>query len=112
MSYRVIYTPLFLKDIDDHVDYLLSQGASVQTISAWYDRLFERLEALDDMPKRLPVDERLSNLTGKEYRKLNYGEYFAFYRIFEDEQRVDVLHFQHGARERERYAKRDQGFGR
>lgn len=104
MRFRDVYTPLFLKDIDNHVDYLLAQGASVEKISAWYDRLFERLDALAEMPRRLPVDQQLTELTGQEYRKLHYGEYIAFYRILNDKQCVNVVHFQHGARERARYA--------
>lgn len=111
MNYRVVYTDPFLKDIDDHVDYLLGQGVSVATITRWYDTLFERLDGLDDMPKRLPVDEKMTGLTGHETRKLNYGDYLAFYRVLDDKHRVDLLHFQHGARERERYAQRDQGLG-
>lgn len=112
MTYHVVYTDPFLKDIDRHVDYLLGQRVSVETITAWYDKLFERLDALDDMPKRLPVDEKMTELTGQETRKLNYGDYLAFYRVRDDRRCVELLHFQHGARERERYARRDQGLDR
>ena len=107
MTYRVVYTEPFLADIENHVDYLLGQGVSVESITRWYDKLFERLDKLDEMPKRLPVDEVLSELNGQETRKLNYGDYLAFYRVVEADQRVDLLHFQHGARERERYATRE-----
>ena len=107
MTYRVVYTEAFLNDIDNHVDYLLEQGASVETITAWYDTLFERLDALHDMPRRLPVDEEMTGLMRHEIRKFNYGDHLAFYRVIDDQQRVDLLHFQHGARERERYARRD-----
>ncbi len=104
MTYRVVYTDPFVTDIDNHIDYLLGQGVSVETITAWYDKLYERLDALDEMPKRLPVDERMTKLTGQETRKLNYGDYLAFYRVLDDKRCVELLHFQHGARERERYA--------
>ncbi len=112
MTYRVVYTEPFLRDIDNHVDDLLGQGVSVETITAWYDQLFERLDGLDDMPKRLPVDEKMTDLNGLEIRKLNYGDYLAFYRVLDDKQRVDLLHFQHGARQRERYIERDQDLSR
>lgn len=104
MTYRVVYTKPFLKDIDQHTDYLIGEGVSIWTVMQWYDKLFQQLDGLEDMPKRLPVDERMSELTGQITRKLNYGDYLIFFRVLDEVQQVELLHFQHGARERERYA--------
>jgi len=49
MSYRVVYTKPFLGEIDQHTDYLLGQGVSVETVAAWYDKLFKYLDSLDDL---------------------------------------------------------------
>lgn len=60
MRYRVVYTREFLQDIDRHVDYLLGEGAGVDTVAAWYTKVFERLDSLNELPHRYPVDERQS----------------------------------------------------
>ena len=100
MTYRVIYTNPFLQEIEKHVDYLLAQGTAVNIITRWYDDLFDLLNSLNEMPKRFAVDPLLSKRIGFEIRKLNYGDYLIFYRIVEHKQHVELVHFQHGARER------------
>ncbi len=97
MIYRVVYTREFLHDIDQHVDYLLSEGAGVDTVAAWYTKLFARLDSLDELPHRYPVDERQSELNGSETRKLNYQDYLVFYFVDEERLCVFLLKFRHGA---------------
>lgn len=103
MKYRVVYTEEFLSDIDNHVDYLLGQGASTETIARWYRAVFDRLDDLDEMPKRLPVDERQSELNGYEVRKLNHKNYLAFYTIDDETRCVNLVKWQHGAKLRRRF---------
>lgn len=104
MIYKVVYTEPFRDQVADHVRYLCDQHVSAATIEAWYEKLFERLDSLDELPHRMPVDEPMTALTGQETRKLNHGQHLVFYRVREDPPRVELTHFQHGARERERYA--------
>lgn len=101
MTYRVVYTEKFLERIEAHVDYLLGQGAAVHVIASWYDRLFLRLDRLDQMPHRLPVDEMQTRLTDRETRKLIYGDYLVFYQVDEARREVNLVEFQHGATRRE-----------
>ena len=68
MNYRVVYTKPFHNDVDRHVDYLLNEGVSLQTMMAWYDKLYEKLDSLDESPKRFAVDEKMSELTGQVTR--------------------------------------------
>lgn len=103
MKYRVEYTEAFVRDVEAHIDYLLGQGAPTETIAAWYDALFARLDRLDEMPKRLAVDPRQSQICGFEVRKLHHNDYIAFYAVDEQGCRVSLLKFQHGTRERSRW---------
>ena len=98
MIYRVIYSNAFRERIKAHVDYLLAERVSDQTISNWYDRLLLLLDSLDDLPKRFPVDERVSEETGTLSRKLNFGEYLIFYTVDDENRTVHVVDFMHGAR--------------
>lgn len=100
MRFRVVYTREFLQDIDRHVDYLLGEGAGVDTVAAWYTKVFERLDSLDELPHRYPVDERQSKLNGSETRKLNYQDYLVFYFVDEPRRCVFLFKFQHGAMRR------------
>jgi len=108
MKYRVDYTEGFSQDLENHIDYLLVQGAGVETVAKWYDKLLDRLNNLDEMPKRFPVDERQTDLNGFETRKLNHKDYLAFYTVDDDRRCVSLLHFQHGARERIKHAVREE----
>ncbi|MGB0766325.1 MAG: type II toxin-antitoxin system RelE/ParE family toxin [Phycisphaeraceae bacterium] len=98
MNYRVVYTERFQERVNNHVDYLLAERVSIETITAWYDRMYELLDSLDEIPKRFPVDEHVSNETGSLTRKLNYGKYVVLYTVDDDDRTVQIIEFIHGAR--------------
>ena len=98
MIYRVIYTRSFRERIHAHVDYLLAEKVSNQTISNWYDQLLLLLDSLDDTPKRFPIDERMSEETGSLTRKVNYGNYLVFYMVDDEDRTVQIIEFMHGAK--------------
>lgn len=100
MTYRIVYSGPFLRDLERHVDYLMEQGVSVETIEGWYSRMFFRLEGLDVWPRLYPVDESYSEMVGYEVRKISYGDYLLFYSVDESARQVSLLAFCHGARER------------
>jgi len=100
MTYRVIYTDGFLADIADHIAYLRGEHVGQDTLETWYERLFERLDTLDQMPLIHPVSESFSAEHGYEVRKMNYGEYLVFYRVHEAKRTVELMAFTHGARRR------------
>jgi len=101
MNYRVIYTDSFLEDVGIHADYLREQHAGAEVIERWYSRLF------DMMPRRFPVDEVQTHLNRCETRKMNYGDYLAFYQIDDDRKQVYIVGFMHGARRRAGEARDD-----
>ncbi|QDU70898.1 type II toxin-antitoxin system RelE/ParE family toxin [Mucisphaera calidilacus] len=100
MTYRVVYSGPFQRDLECHVDYLLGSSVSIETIEAWYSRLYSRLEGLEVWPRLYPVDERYSEMVGHEVRKINFGDYLMFYCVEESARRVILLAFYHGARQR------------
>ncbi len=100
MTYRVSYTESFLEHIDAHVDYLLGERVPIDVIDDWHSRLLDRLDRLDEWPKRLPVDDVQTRLTGCETRKLNFGDYLVFYQVDDKQRQVNIVAFRHGARRR------------
>ena len=101
MTYRVIYAESFLEHVETHVDYLLGERVAIDVIEGWYSRLLDRLDRLDELPKRLPVDEVQTRLTGCETRKVKFGDYLVFYQVDDERKHVNVVGFMHGARRRE-----------
>lgn len=98
MTYQVLYTDSFMADVDEHIDYLMRQRVGLTTIDAWFGRLYKVIDSLDEWPLRFPVDEHESERTGRETRKINFGDYVVFYRVDLDRRRVDVMGFVHGAK--------------
>lgn len=97
MTYRVIYSEGFHRNVEAHVDYLLASGAAPHVIAAWYDRLYTLLDRLNDWPNRYPVDELETRRTGRETRKANFGDYIVFYEVDNGRRCIDVAVFIHGA---------------
>ena len=98
MIYRVVYTERFHQRVDDHVNYLLAEHVSTETIVQWYDQLYLLLDGLDEIPKRFPVDEHVSNETGILTRKINYSNDLVFYTVDDEDRIVQIVEFIHGAR--------------
>ena len=101
MTYRVIYAPSFREDIDQHIDYLLGQHVALHVINGWYAKLYELIDGLYKSPRRFPVDEVQSRITGHETHKLNFGDYLVFYQVDDKRRQVNLVTFRHGARRRE-----------
>ena len=100
MTYRVLYSDEFTANLDDHLTYLRGDGVSPFTMDRWYGKLFKLVESLNDWPERFPVDRVLTEATGRETRKANYGRYLISYRVDDDRRTVTLLGFVHGARRR------------
>jgi len=100
MKYRVVYTDSFLADIESHIDYLLSEGASPRIVSQWYDRLFIQFDSLDAWPRMYPVDEAYTDMVGRLTRKINFHDYLVMYQVNDDDERIEVVAFFHGGRDR------------
>lgn len=101
MNYRVIYTQGVVGDLAAKSDYLREQGVSEQTVSQWFEELYDRIDSLAEMPRAYGVDPQASEQHGYLIRKLTYKRYIIRYRVDEREHAVHVLSFIHGARQAE-----------
>jgi len=77
---------------------LLGEGAPTHVITAWYDRLFARIDDLGVWPRMYAVDEVYSAEVGRVMRKMNYQRYLVFYEVNDAAKIVKVDAFFHGAR--------------
>ena len=98
MSHRVVYAPSFRDTIAAQVDYLRGERVPDDVIEAWFDGLFDRVDALAELPLRYPVDERTTREVGFEVRKLVYGRFVITYHVDEARRTVEMLGMIHGAR--------------
>lgn len=100
MKFRVEYSRSFLEDIRNQVGYLREQHVPEETIDRWFGKLLNRIDALEQSPKRHPVDEIQSGAINAPSRKMVHGDYLVFYTVADAEGRVEVDRFVHGARDR------------
>ena len=77
--------------------YAEIKAAQSDAALKWYRGLRDAILSLEEQPSRCPVTPESERL-----RHLLYGNkphiYRAIYRVFEKQQRVEVLHIRHGAR--------------
>lgn len=102
MTYHVFYSEGYTANLDEHLTYLQASGVSQFTIDRWFGKLFTLTQSLSEWPERFPVDRVLTEATGRETRKANYGRYLISYHVDDDKQKVTLLGFVHGATRRER----------
>jgi plasmid stabilization system protein ParE len=82
----------------------MSQLASPERASRWYQGLLKAMESLSEMPKRCPLARENDYFT-KEIRQLLYGRGRNSYRILftivegEDVSTVRILHIRHAAQQ-------------
>lgn len=102
MTYRVHYSEGYMANLDKHLTYLRASGVSQFTVDRWFGKLFTLTEGLSEWPERFPVDRVLTEATGRETRKANYGRHLISYYVDSEQGRVTLLGFVHGATRRER----------
>lgn len=101
MSYRVIYTPALQLQIAAQVAYMRDHGVPDGAVEAWFEKLFDKVDSLRELPLRYPVDNRFSAARGTEIRRLVFDRYLILYRVDTSVHAVYVLGFFHGHRNRD-----------
>ncbi len=101
MTYRIIYAPSFLNDVDRYLAYLIGEKVAIATIEQWFTKLYDQVDGLRQWPERFPVDPVQTQATGQETRKMNIGDYLVFYQIDEVAHQVNIVAFMHGAKRKE-----------
>lgn len=96
MTYRITFSPGVEALILDQAIHLRKEGAGEAVVLRWITELYGLLEALREYPRLYPKAELVSRAVGYEVRRLNHGEYAAFYRVHDDRRTIEVLDFRHG----------------
>jgi len=97
MAYLVSITPRAERDLA-HLYESISAGNSDAALK-WYKGLKQAILALEGHPYHCPATPESAQL-----RHLLYGHkphvYRVIYRVFEKQERVEVLHIRHGRRQK------------
>lgn len=97
MLYRVDIAPEAAKEIEDIYLYIAQDAPG--SAARWYFAIHDSIQTLSESPNRCPVAFE-SRFYSYEIRNLIFGRYRVLFRVKEAEQRVQILHVKHGARER------------
>ena len=91
MDYRVFFTKRALADLDNIARY--SSEDDPEAAARFGNALLDHVDLLGRFPRMGGITRKRSPV-----RKLIHGPILVFYRIHENERRVSVLRFRHGAR--------------
>ena len=100
MRLRIVVTQVVRDAIDTQTLYLLQEGVSVDTVSRWLDDLQDKIDGLKLWPRRHPVDEQMSARRGYELRRMLHRHHVLHYRVEDEKSLVEVISFQHAAKDR------------
>jgi plasmid stabilization system protein ParE len=91
MAYQVHYTEEVLADLEEVTGYAETHfpgGAE-----HFFPGLLDQIELLGIYPRMGSIHQASS-----QARKILYTPFVIYYRIFEPQQRIDILHIWHGSR--------------
>ena len=95
MSYKIKYLPLANQDLADIFDFLAEYPQKRLRI---FEKLDKCLTHLLAMPKMYPVYEY-----APKFRKITLDDYLVFYRLFEDEQIIEIHRILYGKMDIQKY---------
>src|ERR1700722_10672572 len=99
--YTVHFTDEAWETIQAQVRYIAIESQAPERASRWLTRLLDVIDALEELPKRHLVDQRQTQIHGKDVHRIVFERKFlVFYTIDENRRRVNVVSFRHGARQR------------
>ncbi|MEM6393422.1 MAG: type II toxin-antitoxin system RelE/ParE family toxin [Planctomycetota bacterium] len=96
MNYRFLLPPDVENLVYDAALYIAEDNP--RRAIAWVDEVFDAMRSICELPRASSVDEEKTAQLGREIRRKPFGRYQIFYEVNETDQRVTVVHFQHGAR--------------
>lgn len=77
--------------------YIAIDCRSPLNAKRWLERLWDKIDDLEEMPRRLAADEVYSRYADRPTHKMVFGRYLLFYQVDDDRRRVDVIDFVAGA---------------
>ena len=81
--------------------YIAVDCQSPLNAKRWLERLWDKIDDLEEMPRRFAVDEVYTRRVDHPTHKMVFGRYLVFYQVDEQGQRVDIVDFVAGARRTE-----------
>ena len=92
--YEVIYLPTARKQLEDIVDYLVSELNATDAALDFIDGVDAAAKSLSEMPYRHPI-YHTSFAVLEEVRWLPVKNYNVFYKVFEEEKTVEIRRVLH-----------------
>ncbi len=93
MVFRVEVTARAERDLEAIASYVAERACSAIPALQWFDEMAAAIRDLGRSPHRFAVEEDLTALRGREYRRRFVGNYRVVFRILEDTVVVDsVIH--------------------
>ena len=77
--------------------YIAIEQKSPENARRWLDELWERIDDLETLPRRHPIDAFQTAVLGRPTHKLVFGPYVVFFQVDDEQELVNVLGFRHGA---------------
>ncbi|MEM7230015.1 MAG: hypothetical protein AAF432_14495 [Planctomycetota bacterium] len=97
MTYRVIFAPSCLHNIDARLAYWREQQVADNAVQRWFDHLWSALERLETLPYAFPIDRFATRASALPIRKVTLGDDLVFYQIREAQREVWIVALVHGA---------------
>lgn len=97
MTYTVFVTVTAHEQIARYCRYIAEDQHAPENARRWSDRVYEAIESLHYHPYRCELAAE-NAYRDYEIRRLRIGRYLVLYSVDENQQRVYVIGFRHGAR--------------
>ncbi|MCI9672728.1 MAG: type II toxin-antitoxin system RelE/ParE family toxin [Lawsonibacter sp.] len=88
MKYKIHYTSKVRRDLDEIWDYIVSEHQNISSADKIIQSILDAVEQLESFPSLGPALDSIIDVKS-DYRFLTTGKYLTFYRILEDEIRVE-----------------------
>ena len=98
MKFRVEIPGAVHSQIDECIASLTDRGAPPSRVEAWLLRLIDRIESLDEMPRRYPVSEAMTGVLGYPVYRMIHEDHAVFYTIDDQRKVVRLIAFRDGRR--------------
>lgn len=89
------------RPIEAQIRYIAVEKQAPENASKWVVRLLASIDKLAEMPRRFAVDQEQTQIHGTEVHRMVFERtYLVFYTVDDENHRVNVVSFRHGAQEK------------
>ena len=90
MKYTVRMTPTAEEQVFQQYRYIAVEQQSPKNADAWWSRIFEAIDSLNEMPYRCPLAEENEH-KDYEVRKRGVGGFNLLFTVFEDKKEAWII---------------------